>query len=142
MHEHSEHISQPSDGAAAADDALDTLFWRDEILQVIYWMRGEELQEAVTAQDLLIFLAGDRATVQRHLELAVVDGYLQKSPGTEAERDATRYTLTDLGRKEGGRRFRDEFAGMQKSGHGECSADCACHTTGDHAHCPSHGHAH
>jgi hypothetical protein len=29
---------------------------------------------------------------------------------------------------------------MQKSGHGECSADCSCHQTGDHANCPSHHH--
>jgi hypothetical protein len=38
--------------------------------------------------------------------------------------NATRYSLSDLGRGEGGRRFADEFVGMQKVGHGECNADC------------------
>ncbi len=138
--------SSSRSGSNGSQSALDALFWRDEILQVIYWMRGEELGEAVRAQDLQVFLAADLKTIQFHLEQAVVDGYLKKRPDTATMTDAiahaVRYSLTDMGRKEGGRRFRDEFAGMQKSGHGECSADCICHTTGDHAHCPTHGHLH
>jgi hypothetical protein len=35
-----------------SNSALDALFWRDEILQVMFWMRGEGLAEVVSAQEL------------------------------------------------------------------------------------------
>lgn len=130
----------PNDGRAQR--ALDALFWRDEILQVMYWMSGEDLSETVRAQDLEIFLAADGDTIQLHLELAVNEGYVQKVSAAPLGSQQASYALTAEGRREGGRRFRDEFAEMQKSGHGECSADCVCHTTGDHASCPTHGHEH
>ena len=128
--------------SSRAQRALDALFWRDEILQVMYWMRGEELGESVHARDLQVFLATDVKTIQLYLEQAAAEGYLERTTSTETSADATRYALTAMGRREGGRRFRDEFAGLQKSGHGECSADCVCHTTGDHSSCPTHGHQH
>lgn len=124
------------------EEALDQLFWRDEILQVMYWLQGEGLSKSVCAQDLVVFLNSDLKTILSHLELAAADGYLSRTSHTPRMSEETEYSLSDAGRKEGGRRFRDEFAGMQKSGHGECSADCSCHTTGDHASCPTHGHIH
>lgn len=136
--------SQQSNGKEnqAGQKALDKLFWRDEILQVMYWMQGEGLGGAVRSQDLVIFLNSDAKTILFHLELAAAEGYLNRSSTTNSMSDATEFSLTETGRKEGGRRFRDEFTGMQKSGHGECSADCSCHTTGDHGSCPQHGHSH
>lgn len=124
------------------NQALDGLFWRDEILQVMYWLQGEGLGELVSAQDLQVFLEGDLSTIQFYLEQTAEEGYLVRHPGAAGMLNDTRYSLSELGRKEGGRRFADEFSGMQKSGHGECSADCACHQTGNHADCPSHQHQH
>ncbi|MCE7988153.1 MAG: hypothetical protein DYG89_43900 [Caldilinea sp. CFX5] len=122
-------------------DPLDDLFWRDELLQVMYWLRGEGLGDAVTPQELAVFLAAEPLFLQQHLERAAADGYvIRQYVDTREANQAVRYALSDLGRKEGGRRFKDEFAGMQKSGHGECSADCSCHQTGDASNCPSHGH--
>lgn len=122
--------------------ALDTLFWRDEILQVMYWLQGEGLGNKVRAQDLVVFLNSDVKTILFHLELAAAEGYLDRSATTHSMAETTEFALTETGKKEGGRRFRDEFTGMQKSGHGECSADCSCHATGDHGSCPAHGHSH
>ena len=122
------------------DPALDALFWRDEILQVMYWLQGEGLGDVVRAQELQVFLDSDLKPLQFYMEQAAADGYLVRYPDPAGMLDATGYGLSELGRREGGRRFRDEFEGMQKSGHGECSADCSCHTTGDHADCPSHQH--
>ncbi|MCG3207700.1 MAG: hypothetical protein FOGNACKC_01300 [Anaerolineae bacterium] len=119
---------------------LDTLFWRDEILQVMFWLRGEGLAQTVTAQELEVFLNNNASTLHFYLEQFTEEGYLTRHPDPAGMPGATRYELNDLGRREGGRRFQDEFAGMQKSGHGECSADCSCHQTGDHANCPSHHH--
>lgn len=56
--------------------------------------------------------------------------------------DNGRYRLSDIGHKEGARRFADAFEEMTKPAHGECSADCDCqgdptkckHWQEDHAH--------
>ena len=125
-----------------SNDALDKLFWRDEILQVMYWLQGEGLGDSARAQDLVVFLNSDVQTILFHLELAATEGYLNRSSNTHSMSDATEFSLTETGRKEGGRRFRDEFAGMQKSGHGECRADCVCHTIGDHGSCLARSHHH
>ena len=121
-------------------DPLQAIYWRDEILQVMFWLKGEGLEETTSASELQVFLNADALLIQLYLEQAVADGYLDKQSATAAISPATRYGLTDLGRKEGGRRFHDEFSHLQKSGHGECSADCSCHQTGDHASCPTHSH--
>ena len=131
-----------NDKTPTNDPALNAIFWRDEILQVIYWLQGEGLGEILTAQELQVFVNAEGKTLQFYLEQAVAEGYLIRHPDSAGLPDQTRYELTDIGRKEGGRRFRDAFEGMQKSGHGECSADCVCHTSGDPAHCPSHRHDH
>jgi hypothetical protein len=46
------------------------------------------------------------------------------------------YKLTEIGVKEGGRRFADEFDGMLKQGHYECNdPDCDCHDPDSDAQC-------
>ena len=39
-----------------SQQALDILFWREEILQVLYWMDGEGLADAVPFNRLLTLL--------------------------------------------------------------------------------------
>jgi hypothetical protein len=36
------------------DDPLNALYWRDELLQLLYWFRGEGLGDTVTAGDLVL----------------------------------------------------------------------------------------
>ncbi len=111
------------------DDPLDAIFWRDEILQILYWFRGEGLGETVTPRDLLSFLDADEALIQHHMERLVDEGYTVQVDSMPA-----RYRLTELGIKEGGRRFADEFAGLTKQAHGECNdPNCACKTHGPEA---------
>lgn len=114
--------------------ALDDLFWRDEILQVLFWMQGEGLADAVRAPDLLPFLSGDLSTIRHHLDRCADAGHLHRD---EDERGPT-YALTEVSRAEAGRRFAEAFAGMQKPAHGECSADCDCQ--GDPSLCSGHHH--
>ena len=40
--------------------ALDSLYWRAEILQAMYWMRGEGIASRVSAAQLVDFLVADR----------------------------------------------------------------------------------
>jgi hypothetical protein len=111
---------------ATTDNRLDAIVWRDELLQMLYWFRGEGFGEAVTPQALLPFLDADQALIQHHLGRLVDDGYAIRLGGEPAC-----YQLTELGVKEGGRRFADEFAGLTNQAHGECNhPDCACQTMG------------
>lgn len=116
---------------------LDALFWREEILQVLFWMEGEGLADAATCDDLRSFLHGDHETIARHLEKCTLEGYLVRRD----DRGEVRYALSEQGKQEGGRLFAQAFAGMQKQGHGECSPDCICYEEGPEA-CPAHSHDH
>ena len=110
-------------------DPLEDLRWRDELLQILYWMRGEGLGEAVSPGDLLPFLPGGEAQVREHLERLVAEGYARRVEGSPP-----RYALTDLGVREGGRRFADAFAGLTRQAHGECNdPDCLCRVLGPEA---------
>jgi len=102
-------------------DEKPSIYWQDEILQVMYWMRGEGFGEKVTVAELKKFLTTSDEILAANLselakkKLVVFD-------------IADFYELTEIGVKEGGRRFADEFDGMLKQGHYECDdPDCDCH---------------
>jgi len=103
-------------------DEKPTIFWQDEILQVMYWMRGEGFGEQITIAGLKKFLDASEDILAANLSelekknLVVFDF-------------SDFYELTEAGVKEGGRRFADEFDGMLKQGHYECDdPDCDCHS--------------
>ena len=115
------------------DNPLDAIYWRDEILQILYWFRGEGLGETVTPRDLAPFLGADEQFVHPYLERLADEGYVVRhaegAPGAP-----TRYQLTEWGVKEAGRRFADEFAGLTGQAHGECNnPNCSCQTLGPEA---------
>lgn len=101
---------------------------QDEILQLLFWMRGEGLGEAVRPPDLRVFLAPEdelpdltpvfRRLVEKDL-LEVVDRDSTADPA---------FRLTEQGILEGGRRFADEFADIAGQAHGQCDdPECDCH---------------
>lgn len=103
----------------AGASALTDLYWRDEILQALFWMRGEGLASESNPTVLARFLATDVATLADQMGRLVDEGYLEVR-GTEA------YALTHLGLKEGGRSFHDEFAELTRPSHGDCGPSCWC----------------
>ena len=112
---------------------VDDLFWRDELLQIMYWMRGEGLQLTASAAELVPFLLEEEATVRRHLERLVADGYALRQQDGD-----THYCLTEWGVEEGARRFADAFEGLTPQGHGVCNNPrCDCHRLGPEA-CTAH----
>lgn len=116
-------------------DPLHDLFWRDEILQIMFWFRGEGFGESVAPDELSRFLADDAPQLAPHLRGMVDDGLLiEDGPG--------RFRLTELGQREGARRFHDAFEALTKPAHGECSADCDCHRTGNPEACENRQQAH
>ncbi len=102
-------------------DAVGSVYWRDEVLQVMYWMAGEGFGEEFSLPDLRKFLSAGDDVLSDNLEQMVSTGLLERVPGEK-------YALTAQGKREGGRRFADEFEEMLKPGHFECDEpDCDCH---------------
>jgi len=110
-------------------DPVEALQLRDEILQVMYWMRGEGLSEAVTEEDLRRFLLAPPSRLAAELARLVAGGYVD-APTDDRER---RYRLSPLGITEGGRRFREEFAPfLGRESHNQCGdPECECQTSGE-----------
>jgi len=111
---------------------LDYLFWRDELLQVMYWMIGEGLAAEPSPAQLENFLGAPEVVITEVLGRMVEDGYVCRGSGGG-------FALTSLGLSEGKRSFSDEFAALTHQAHGECSPDCSfCHgPDADPASCPS-----
>lgn len=101
----------------------DDLLHQDEILAMMYWMRGEKIDEFVTREQLNRFLQLDARQLEGALEWLASRGLI------EAVENAFR--LTPRGVEEGKRRFVDEFTPyLGKESHLECNdPDCDCHDT-------------
>ena len=97
-----------------------SMFWKDEILQVLYWMNGEGLGTKVTAPQMLPFLNTSHENLQYHLQKLTSEGFLISNEINAGEH----FSLSESGKNEGGRNFAEAFQGMQKAGHGECGPDC------------------
>ena len=106
--------------------ALEALRWRDEILGVLFWLRGEGIMSDVGAGDLGGFLAAEPAQLRGHLERLAAEGYLERT----GEGEDARYRLSAAGAQEGGRVFADDFAELTGAAHGECGPGCSCHRHG------------
>jgi hydrogenase maturation protease len=100
---------------------------RDEVLQVLFWMRGEGIGEAIRPAEITGFLDIPERDLCRVLDQMVEDGLLLDHEGM--------FRLTEGGLSEGRRRFVEEFAPLLRQGHGECNDPaCPCHD-GDPASC-------
>jgi len=106
-------------------DALRALYWRSEILQVMYWLQGEGFGDVVDAPLLERFLGVDANVGVTYLDRLAEEGYVQ--------RDGDWYTLSPMGMEEGAVEFATSFGDLTRPTHGECSADCWCHNSPDEA---------
>ena len=105
--------------------ALRAMFWRSEILQVMYWLRGEGFGDLVDPPLIEKFLGVDARIGITYLDRLVVEGYL--------ESDGDWYQLSPKGIEEGGAEFAASFSELTRPTHGECSADCWCHASAEEA---------
>lgn len=106
-------------------EALRALYWRDEILQVMFWLRGEGFGAEADAPLIERFLGVDANIGIRYLDRLVDDGFLS--------REGLRFRLTELGIMEGGRIFSEEFSDLMRPTHGECGPSCWCHASAEDA---------
>ena len=105
--------------------ALQRLYWRSEILQLMYWLRGEGLGDVVDAPLMERFLGVEAAVGLGYLSQLVDEGYL--------ERRANGFVLSEQGLEEGKTEFALSFADLTRPAQGECSADCWCHVSAEEA---------
>ncbi len=111
----------PHDKEHDAGNTVANIYWRDEILQLMYWMSGEGFGQEFAIDDLGKFLNAGDSVLETNLAEMVDTGLLERVGDDK-------YALTTDGKKEGGRRFADEFEEMLKPGHFECDEpDCDCH---------------
>ncbi len=106
--------------------ALRALFWRDEILQLIYWLRGEGFGEHLDPPLVERFLGVDIAVAVPYLDRLVDEELLLR--GTDG-----RYVLSEQGLRYGAHVFAEEFADLARPAHGECGPECWCHASSDEA---------
>ncbi len=107
-------------------EALRALYWRDEILQVMFWIKGEGFGDQVDADLLERFLGVEAVVGLQYLDRLVDEGLLRRT-------DRGLYELTEEGHRFGARIFADEFADITRSAHGECGPDCWCHASPEEA---------
>ena len=106
---------------------------QDEILQVLFWLRGERLAQDASAAELMRFVPLPLAEVEQVLRRLAAVGLATATERTSAGGlSEIRYRLSEDGVREGGRRFADEFADLTRPGHGECGdPECECRRTGN-----------
>lgn len=102
--------------------ALAELGRRDEILELLFWMKGQNFADSLSVSDLERFLTHPGGEITASLEKLVALGAV--------EREGDRYRLTAEGLPEARRRFVDDFRDMLADGHGECNFSCEA----DHDH--------
>ncbi len=105
--------------------ALRDLYWREEILQVMFWIEGEGFGTEIDPATLARYMGVDPAVGVTHLDRLVREGYLVQADG--------RYSLSARGRSEGARVFADEFSELTNPAHGECGPECWCHRSAEEA---------
>ncbi len=110
---------------APKSEALRALYWRSEILQVMFWLRGEGFGDQIDPVLLERFLGVDARLGVQYLDRLVEDGYVERAGG--------RYALSAIGLSEGGLEFAMSFEELTRPAHGECSADCWCHNSPEEA---------
>jgi len=101
---------------------LRALFWKDEILQILYWMDGEGFGKEVIVAQVLALLNTNKENLLYHLQKMVDDHVLSSKNDTITESAVV--SLSTDSKKEAGKRFAEAFQGYQKAGHGECGPDC------------------
>ncbi len=103
-------------------EALRSLFWREEILQLIFWIESEGFGDSVDADLLQRFLGIDSDFACTSLDRLAAEGLLLgTAPG--------RYELSEEGRGYGQRLFADDLVQLTNPARGECGPHCWCHAS-------------
>ena len=105
--------------SAPKSEQLRVLFWRSEILQVVYWLHGEGLGDLVDIDLIRQYLGVDaHENLSSYLDLLVGDGSLV--------RDGDWYALSERAMAEGEAQLATEFTDSVHPVASECNEECWC----------------
>ena len=108
--------------SAPKSESLRTLYWRSEILQVVYWLHGEGLGDLVDIDLIRQYLDVDvHQNLDTYLDLLVADGALV--------RDGEWYALSARGLAPGEAQLATAFTDLIRPVSNECDDECWCHTS-------------
>jgi hypothetical protein len=108
--------------SAPKSQALRALYWRSEILQVVYWLHGEGLGDLVDIDLIRQYLGVDvHENLSTYLDLLIQDGSLV------AEGDW--YALSDRALAEGEAQLATAFTDLIHPVVSDCDDECWCHTS-------------
>lgn len=110
---------------APKSEALAGLYWRSEILRLMYWLRGEGYGDVVDAPTLERFLGVDAIIGLTYLDGLVEDGLVV--------RDGEWYALSETGLIDGEEAYLTAFSDLLTSSDGECSPECWCQMSAEEA---------
>lgn len=100
---------------------LRSLYWREEIIEIVLWLRGEGFDERLDAGVLANFLDIDVEVGAGHLDRLVTQGYLER--GADG-----RCILSPAGEQEG-RRLTGGLRSVPAPVLGSCGPECWCTTS-------------
>ncbi len=100
------------------DPVLRRVYWREEIVEVALWLRGEGMDERLDDGVLSRFLGLPAQDAEAHLHRLAAEGYLTRLPDG-------RYRLDRLGEEEG-RQLVDGFRAVPPPRLGPGGTTCWC----------------
>ena len=113
--------------SAPKSEQLRLLFWRSEILRVVYWLHGEGLGDIVDLDLIRTYLGVDqlgvdvRENLSTYLDMLVADGSLV--------RDGDWYALSARAMAEGEAELATAFTDLVHPVLSECNEECWCQTS-------------
>jgi len=118
--------------SAPKSEQLRVLFWRSEILRVVYWLHGEGLGDIVDLDLIRTYLGVEgrgvddlgvdlRENLSTYLEMLVADGSLV--------RDGDWYALSARAMAEGEAELATAFTDLVRPVLNECNDECWCQTS-------------
>jgi hypothetical protein len=113
--------------SAPKSEQLRALFWRSEILRVVYWLHGEGLGDIVDLDLIRTYLGVDdvgadvRENLSTYLDMLVADGSLVC--------DGNWYALSARAMAEGEAELATAFTDLIRPVLNECNDECWCQTS-------------
>ena len=108
--------------SAPKSEQLRELYWRSEILSVVYWLHGEGLGDIVDIDLIRQYLGVDaHEDLAAYLDLLVDDGSLV--------RDGDWYALSERASAEGEAQRATAFTDEVRPVASECNDECWCQTS-------------
>jgi hypothetical protein len=108
--------------SAPKSHSLRILYWRSEILGVVYWLYGEGLGDVVDMDLIRQYLDVDvHENLSEYLDLLVADGSLVP--------DGEWYALSERGLADGEAQLATAFTDLVHPVVDECEGECWCHTS-------------